>query len=97
MVRQKIEMGFKCVRAQCASPKLTGTSQSAAEKKPPPPPGLRIRQPKVTDQKSATVAPMPREELNWEPSQYLRVIPELFAFCEKLGDEVGPATIRTSG
>ncbi len=83
-ILQKIEMGFKCVRAQCAVPKATGTYGVGGGKE-----AASATWAAGTGTSYGDGGPMPHEEQNWEPAEYLRVIPRLFAYLrEKLGDEV---------
>lgn len=83
-IRQKIELGFKCVRAQCAVPKATGTYGVGGGKE-----AASATWAAGTGTSYGDGGPMPHEESNWEPAQYLRVVPRMFAYLrEKLGDEV---------
>ena len=79
-VREKMAQGFKVVRAQVAVPQAVGTYGVGGAK----------------EAASATwVGPsnpsgaLPSEEQNWEPTQYLRVVPKMFDHLRStLGDEI---------
>ena len=83
-IRQKMELGFKCVRAQCAVPKATGTYGVGGGRE-----AAGATWAAGTGDSYGDGGPMPHEERNWEPAQYLRVVPRMFGYLrEKLGHEV---------
>ncbi len=95
------EKGFKVIRAQCAVPKAHGTygvggaREAASATWAAPlrtPPGLGAggtTPPELGDGGLGDGGPMPHEELNWEPSEYLKVVPKLFAHLrDRLGDDI---------
>ena len=83
-VRQKMANGFQVVRAQVSVPKAIGTYGVG---------GAREASSATWGSGGGTAtAPgeaLPHEELNWEPSNYLRVVPKLFDHLRSaLGDDV---------
>jgi mannonate dehydratase len=103
-VRSKLERGFKVVRAQVSVPGAVGTygvggakeAASAKWSRPAATPAAASGSPAALDKGGGEgVDPLgegdalPMEETNWEPSNYLRAIPKLFAHLrDTLGDEV---------
>lgn len=78
------EMGFKVIRVQCAVPQAIGTYGvgGAAE-------AASANWGAADGGPLGDGGPMPHVERNWEPTNYLRVIPKMFAYLrERLGDEV---------
>jgi len=99
-VRAKMEKGFKVVRAQVAVPHAVGTYGVGGAKEAASAtwsgPRAASGSPAVADKgggegvtRLAEGDALPHEETNWEPANYLRVIPKLFAHLrDKLGDEI---------
>jgi len=78
------EKGFKVIRVQCAIPQAIGTYGvgGAAE-------AALGNWGSADGGPIGDGGPMPRVEMNWEPANYLRVIPKMFAYLrDKLGDEI---------
>ncbi len=83
-VREKLERGFKVVRAQVSVPKAIGTYGVG---------GAREAASATWGSGGGTAtAPgeaLPHEETNWEPTNYLKVVPKLFDHLRStLGEEV---------
>jgi mannonate dehydratase len=78
------DKGFKVIRAQCAVPGAVGTYGvgGAAE-------AASANWGSAESGAIGDGGPMPSVEVNWEPANYLRVIPKMFAYLrDKLGDEI---------
>lgn len=83
-VREKLAMGFQYVRAQVAVPKAVGTYGVGGAKE-----ASSATWGSGAGSATAPGRSLPYEESNWEPSQYLRVVPKLFAHLRNaLGDDV---------
>jgi len=91
-IREKMANGFRFVRAQVAVPEAVGTygvggakeAASATWSGPPLDKGGGEAAGPL-----AEGGALPSVELNWEPANYLRVVPKLFAHLrDKLGDEI---------
>ncbi len=81
-VRAAMERGFKVVRAQVAVPEAVGTYGVGGAKEAASATWIRPG----ADAKQRA---LPAEEQNWEPANYLRVVPKLFAHLRgALGDAV---------
>jgi mannonate dehydratase len=78
------ELGFKAVRVQCAVPGATSTYGVGGAREAASATWSGMAEEGVGDG-----GPMPAQELNWEPSSYLRVVPALFEdLRSRLGDEI---------
>jgi mannonate dehydratase len=82
--RALMEQGFKCVRVQCAVPKATGTYGTGGGQE-----AASATWAAGTGDSCGDGGPMPFVERNWEPAQYLRVVPKMFDHLRaSLGEEV---------
>lgn len=85
-VRQAMERGFQVARAQVQVPKAIGTYGVGGAKE------AALATWGATGEPLARYGdggPMPDEEANWEPAQYLRIVPKLFDHLRTtLGDDV---------
>jgi mannonate dehydratase len=78
------EKGFKVIRVQCAVPKATGTYGVGGGKE-----AATATWASGTGHSYGDGGSMPHEEGNWEPSNYLRVVPKMFEYLRtRLGDEM---------
>jgi mannonate dehydratase len=78
------EKGFKVIRAQCAVPKAHGTYGVGGGKE-----AASATWAAGTAASYGDGGPMPHEEVKWEPAEYLKVVPKLFAHLrDKLGDDI---------
>ncbi len=83
-VRAKRERGFQVVRAQVAVPKAVGTYGVGGAKE-----AASATWGSGAGTATAGGEALPHVETNWEPSQYLRVVPKLFEHLRStLGDDV---------
>jgi mannonate dehydratase len=72
-VREKIEKGFKVVRAQIAVPKAIGTYGVGGAKE-----AASATWGSGSGTATSPGEALPSEEQNWEPAEYLKVVPKLF-------------------
>lgn len=86
------EKGFKVIRAQCAVPKAHGTYGIGGGKEAASATWAGTSAPPAPNNGGAIYGdggPMPHEETNWEPTEYLKVVPKLFAHLrDRLGDDI---------
>lgn len=93
-VRAKMAKGFQVVRAQIAVPGATSTYGAGGAKEAASATWTSSDPPvdKGGGEAAGALAQggaLPREEANWEPARYLRVVPPLFAHLRAtLGDEI---------
>ncbi len=83
-VRKSLERGFEVIRAQVAVPKAIGTygTGGAAE-------AASASWAGATAEGVGDGGPMPYVEANWEPREYLKIVPKLFAHLRStLGEDV---------
>lgn len=78
------EKGFRVIRAQCAVPKAESTYGVGGGKE-----AASATWAAGTGDSYGDGGPMPHVERNWEPTEYLKVVPKLFAHLrDKLGDDI---------
>jgi mannonate dehydratase len=83
-IREKIEAGFKVVRAQIAVPKAVGTYGVGGAKE-----AASATWGSGSGTATSPGEALPSEESNWEPREYLRIVPKLFDHLRQtLGDEI---------
>jgi mannonate dehydratase len=83
-VRKSLERGFEVIRAQVAVPKAIGTygTGGAAE-------AASASWAGAAAEGVGDGGPMPYVEANWEPREYLKIVPKLFAHLRStLGEDV---------
>lgn len=78
------ERGFKVIRVQCGVPKATSTYGVGGGKE-----AASATWAAGTGESFGDGGPMPHVETNWEPANYVRVVPRMFEYLRsRLGDEI---------